>query len=327
MREAPRAGRSPRALTNVATVLLSTVVAVFAAEALARVIGVGDTFGQLFSVRGIPTRTVDGVPLWSHKDPRCDGDDIQRVSADRSAFKIVGLGDSIMYGVSQSKDDTYLEQTRRMLATRSKRSVEILNLAVPGYNTMQEHARFKEVGEQIKPDLVLVHYWEDDAHQYRVVGGYVVDMGDLSDDGRLVVRALPLPPLLNDFLLIHSRWYNLLTHAVLAHNRQPEPYDWTRVSQPLTDIQEREQAMGGRVVILASPELNGVAPQPNADLPLLLQFASTHGIEVIDLSDWLRGVDVKQIAIDGCHFSAEGHRLIGEHLTTYLLQHDLQESN
>ena len=54
------------------------------------------------------------------------------------------------------------------------------------------------------------------------------------------------------------------------------------------------------------------------------KFAAPRGIEVIDLTEWLRGVDSKQIGMDGCHFNAEGHRLIGEHLADYLLQHDLQ---
>jgi lysophospholipase L1-like esterase len=57
----------------------------------------------------------------------------------------------------------------------------------------------------------------------------------------------------------------------------------------------------------------------------LREFAAPRGIEVIDLSEWVRGVPAKQIAIDTCHFNAEGHRLVGEHLADYLLQHDLRD--
>ena len=54
-------------------------------------------------------------------------------------------------------------------------------------------------------------------------------------------------------------------------------------------------------------------------------FAATRGIEVIDVSRWLSGVDSKRIAMDSCHFNAEGHRLVGERLAEYLLEHDLKE--
>lgn len=197
-------------------------------------------------------------------------------------------------------------------------------MAVPGYNTMQENAVYKEIENQIQPDLVLVHYWVDDAHQYRAIGGYVVDVGDISEDaGRLVVRALPVPPGLSDFLLVHSRLYDLLTQVVVAFNRDSQS-DWTRVSKPLAEIQERVQRAGGRLLILASTDLSGSSPKPVGDLARLQQFAASRGIEVVDLTDWVGGVSSKQIALDGCHFNAEGHRLIGEHLADYLLEHDLK---
>jgi lysophospholipase L1-like esterase len=319
-----RSSRTTFAKITVAFV--STLVAILAAEGLARTLGVGASFGQLIFVRGVSTRMVDGVPLWDDKHPRCNREDIRRAATDRSAFKIIGLGDSIMYGVWQPKETTYLEETRRALAGRTKRTVEILNLAVPGYNTLQENAVYKEIADQIKPDLVLVHYWIDDVHQYRVVGGYVVDVGNISeDDGRLVVRALPVPPRVNDFLLVHSRLYDLVTQAVVAATRSPQLFDWTRVSRPLADIQERAQRAGARLVVLASPHLDRPSPAPNDDLPRLRQFAAARGIEVIDLSEWLRGVRSNDIALDACHFNAEGHRLIGERLAAYLLQHGLKE--
>ena len=316
--------RSSSLLTKTVLAVVSTLIAVVAAEALARLIGSGPTFGQRIFVREVPTRTVDGVALWSDEHPRTDAEDLRRAAADRAAFTILGLGDSIMYGVRVAKQDTYLEQTRRALEGRAKQRIEILNLAVPGFNTMQENAVHKEIEDRVQPNLVLVHYFGgDDAHQYRVVGGYVVDFGNVSDDGRLVVRALPLPPRVSDFLLVHSRLYDLLTQLVMSR-RLPEPTDWTRVSGPLSAIDDRAKRAGGRLLVLASPDLGGVAPQPIVDLPLLRQFAATRGIEVIDLREWLAGVDVRQIALDSCHFNAEGHRLIGERLAEYLLERDLK---
>jgi hypothetical protein len=269
------------------------------------------------------TRIVDGVPLWDHKEPRYDRDDIRRVSQDPSAFKILGLGDSIMYGVWQTKDATYLEVARRELATRSRRPVDIVNMAVPGYNTLQEATVYKEIDDQLKPDLVLVHYWIDDSHQYRAAGGYVVDFGNVSDDGQFVAQALPVPPTANDFLLVHSRLYDLMTQAVVAYRRQSRSDDFSRVAAPLADIQERVQRAGGRLLVLVSPSLSGAYPESVSNLAAMRQFAAPRGIDVIDLTEWVRGVPTGQIAIDECHFNTEGHRLIGARLAEYLLARDL----
>jgi len=317
---------STTARARAVLVLTSIAISIVAAEGITRLIGVQPRFGQQLLVRGVASRVVDGVPMWTERDPRYDAEDLRRAAADRDGFKIVALGDSILYGVSLVKADTYLEQARGVLAGRTKRSVDILNLAVPGYNTMQEAVAYKEIENQIQPNLVIVHYWEDDAHPYRVVGGYVVDIGNVSEEGgRLVVRAIPLPPRLNDLLLVHSRLYDMLNQVVVARNHINLPEDWTLVSRPLADLQERVQRAGGRLLVLASPELTDATPKPVEDLDQVQQFAASRGIEVVDITQWVAGVSSKTIAMDGCHFNAAGHRIIGEHLADYLLQHDLRE--
>lgn len=325
MREATRPARLSHALANGILIVASTLIAIVAAEVVARCMGDGPQFGLVDSLRGAPTRTVDGVTLWTARGVRADGEDVRRVAKETGAFKIIGLGDSIMFGVGEPKENTYLEQARRALASRSKRSVEILNLSIPGYNTVQENAVYKEIEGQIQPDLVIVHYWGNDVRQFRVIGGYVVDFADVSASGQLVIRALPLPPDISDFLLIHSRLYDLLTTVVVNYKRRNQRDDWTLVSQPLTEIHERVQRAGGRLLILASAELDGQFAKPTADIARLREFAATRGIEVIDLSEWLHGISAERVRMDGCHFNAEGHRLIGERLAEYLLEHDLKE--
>ena len=313
-------------LRQIALAGAATLVALLLVEGAARWLGINPGYGRFISLGEAPTRDVGGVTLWQDHDPRTSADDVTRVAGKREAFTVVGLGDSIMYGVGQAKTDTYLEEARRRLAGRTARPVEILNLAVPGYNTMQEDAVHREIADRLAADLVLVHYWSDDGRIYRVVGGYVVDVGDMSADGRLVVRALPLPPAVNDFLLVHSRLYQVLTQAVIALDRRVTPADWSRVSTPLVALNDRVRRGGGRLVVLASPPLDGDVVRPNSDLPELRRLAEQQGFEVIDLSEWLAGSDAATIRMDGCHFNAAGHRLVGERLAEYLLAHDLRSA-
>jgi lysophospholipase L1-like esterase len=301
----------------------ATVVAVLIAEVVLRLLGI-DPYGHLPRFGETPVRTVDGVVLWDDSEPRASREDIARAAATPEAFLVLGLGDSIMYGVRLPKDETYLEQARRMLARRTTRAVEVINLAVPGYNTLQEDAVYRELGDRVAPDVVLLHYWSDDARMYRAIGGYVVEFGDLSADGRLVARALPIAPALNDRLLLHSRLYQVVTQAVLAFDRRAVVADWSRVANPLVATNERVRRAGGRLVVLASPELDAHVVRPNQQLPALRDLGTQHGFEVIDLAEWLDGAAGADVRMDDCHFNAEGHRRIAAHLAAFLLANDVR---
>jgi lysophospholipase L1-like esterase len=300
----------------------ATVVALLVAESLTRLLGL-NPYGNL-RVVDTPTRTVDGVVLWGDTHPRASPADIARAAATPGAFTVVGLGDSIMYGFGLTKQETYLERMRHLLESRTARPVEVINLAVQGYNTLQEDAVHRELDGRLAPNVVLVHYWSDDARMYRAVGGYVVEFGDMSADGQLVVRALPIAPAVNDMLLVHSGLYQLLTKAVLAYDRRAVVADWSRVATPLLAINERVQRTGGRLVVLASPDLRGDVPRSTDDFVELSRLGTEHGFEVVDLATWLDGVPAAAIRLDSCHFNAEGHRRIAERLAAYFLARDLR---
>lgn len=321
-------------IQKLALVVAATVVGLLLAEAAARVSGFDPGYGQLVppgDPRTVETfqstiRTVDRVPLWRDRSPRVRPEDIARAAADHDAFVVVGLGDSIMYGMALPKEDTYLEQVRLALANRTPEPVEVLNLAVQGYNTAQEDAVYHELSEQLTPDLVLLHYSSDDGRLYRAVGGYVVDLSEISEDGRLVVRALPVSPSINDLLLLHSRVYQLLTHAAVRYQRRTAGSDWSRVATPLTALSERVRRSGAHLVVLATANLGSTTPQPNAELPQLRALASEHGFDVVDLVDWLDGRPSGEVGMDHFHLNANGHRRIAAHLTDYVVARVARDS-
>lgn len=121
---------------------------------------------------------------------------------------------------------------------------------------------------------------------------------------------------------MHSRLYDLLTEAVLALQRRAERSDdWDRVATPLAEIQARAQRAGAHLLVLVSPSLTGSTPSATGDVAVLQEFGARRGIDVVDLTTWVAGVDCKEIALDGWHFNAKGHQMIGRRLADYLLQH------
>lgn len=74
-------------------------------------------------------------------------------------FRILVLGDSFMEANSVKLDDTFhrqIEEFARVAGT----NVEVINMGVAGYGTLQEYLVFQDVGYLYEPDLVLVGFFD-----------------------------------------------------------------------------------------------------------------------------------------------------------------------
>lgn len=78
------------------------------------------------------------------------------------ARRVVGIGDSVMFGWGVADGEDYLSLTETRLAAAG-RPVEVLNMAVPGYNSAMEVAALRQRGLAYAPDLVVVGLCGNDA--------------------------------------------------------------------------------------------------------------------------------------------------------------------
>jgi lysophospholipase L1-like esterase len=90
--------------------------------------------------------------------------DRQRTSEkEPGTVRIVGLGDSLMFGWGVRQEETFLALLEKKLnGLSSKRRFEVWNLAVPGYNSVQEVATFAAKAASIQPDLVIINWVGND---------------------------------------------------------------------------------------------------------------------------------------------------------------------
>lgn len=78
-------------------------------------------------------------------------------------FRIIGLGDSHAFGWGVAQEETYLSRLEAMLQERNPgRRFEVLNLGVPGYNTVQELQIFTLRAAELSPDMVIINYVDND---------------------------------------------------------------------------------------------------------------------------------------------------------------------
>src|SRR5262249_19155124 len=71
--------------------------------------------------------------------------------------RILGLGDSVMFGWGVAEEDSCLRQLERLLRERQPAvRWEVVVTAVPGYNTVMEVATLVDLGLALQPALVLL---------------------------------------------------------------------------------------------------------------------------------------------------------------------------
>src|SRR4029077_5179153 len=78
-------------------------------------------------------------------------------------FRLVGVGDSSLFGWGVPMEDGGLKVLERRLNEKSRaRKFEIINSAVPGYNTAMESETFVQKCLEYAPDLVLLNFNTND---------------------------------------------------------------------------------------------------------------------------------------------------------------------
>lgn len=77
--------------------------------------------------------------------------------------RIVGIGDSVMYGNGVGDGEPYLAILGSMLRERVPGARwEVINTGVPGYNTRMEVETLRAKGLAYRPDLVILHFVAND---------------------------------------------------------------------------------------------------------------------------------------------------------------------
>ncbi len=86
-----------------------------------------------------------------------------RYQKDAQTYRVVVLGDSVAFGYKVPLEETFARQLAAQMNVPGERTVEVINLAIPGLNTYQEAHLLVEEGSKYQPDLLIVAYSLNDA--------------------------------------------------------------------------------------------------------------------------------------------------------------------
>ena len=253
------------------------------------------------------------------------------------AYRILVLGDSIAFGHGVDMSETFENQLEGLLRRRIGRPIEILNMAVPGYNTRQELLKFRKDGAALKPDLVLVAYaMNDDAVSPMVFvdGGVVRFEYALQGEANAVPGPAPgAAARAWGAIFLRSSFARYLTYAALRvrmsgrgqDESQTPPGSSSASMRDLAAIRDEAAAVGAKTAVAIFPLLEWT-PAGYAHAQRLAQLTAFLDRERIPYVDLLGPLSVHPNASlrvapgDDLHPNRRGHAVAAAALAAFLGQ-------
>jgi lysophospholipase L1-like esterase len=252
----------------------------------------------------IPSRTalLQSVKIRTNRDGLRGGDIAEKQVGER---RILFIGSSITLGWGVDEQATLTAQLERRFR-RQGGKVRVLNAGIGNYNAERYIERFLGRLTHIRPDVVVVHYFLNDAEQLKSGGGnWLLRKSQL---------ALTLWIAFNRFTEPSGK------RALLDHYRAVYRKDSAGYKAMVAAFARLEAHAGKtpvKVVIAMMPDIHNLKNYPFDFIHQNMRELSVRfGFEFIDLRPALSGRDAKTLwAMPGDpHPSALGHRLMADAL-------------
>jgi lysophospholipase L1-like esterase len=257
-------------------------------------------------------------------------------------YRVVVFGDSITWGYGVEEGERFSDLLSGLLSGRGVQ-VEVLNVAVNGYDTGQELLLYRRIGMRSCADLVIVGLYENDLRESVSAwqGPYAKPYFRLVE-GRLELANVPVPQAdwaslqeaqqteLKRWLREHVRLYALAAWAretlrsILAQSPSVpnvEEPGMMLTARLLRQFQQEVTEAGGRFAVILLPDQRIL---DQGDGEALRRVAEEAGIEaVVDLAPRFREVPIAQrrrlfYRLDGAHWTSEAHAFSARHIAASL---------
>ena len=276
------------------------------------------------------------APNYSRAAMRTDANGLRARPPDLQPveYRVLLIGDSISFGSGVPYEKSFGPLLEQQLTKKLEKNTAVWNAAVPGYNTVQESILLNQVGPSVKPNLVIVGFCMNDyLDPPHLTSGGTLDATKLDTESGFSLIALAYRSRVFVFLKEKSKeleqarpeWFPVWAHYIHYVQRKP---GWQRAKLALLRIKETAGALNARLLVVVFPleqqlRIGDRAPQDD-----LIRFATTNGIDVLDLypvfrEHWRDGLYVNYWAqvqvIDKLHPNERGHALAASAIASAIL--------
>ena len=233
--------------------------------------------------------------------------------------RLLSLGDSFAWGAGIEFDDTYGQRLERHLPRRRHEAWEVVQLALPGMNTVDEASQLLEEGLAYDPDLVVVGYVLNDSED-----------NEAAEARRAREWAEEKREKREPVFLDHSALFKLVGSRVFAtvENRRrtsgyrsmyrPDAPGWVAGQKALKLMSKLCTEKGIPFVVVIFPLFANPqgAGYPFAEIHATVsQAASAAGAKVVDLRPAYEGLRWDLLVVDGAadeHPNEIAHRIAAD---------------
>jgi lysophospholipase L1-like esterase len=238
---------------------------------------------------------------------------------DAKTFRILGLGDSIAYGMDIPFHHRYLKILEKKLnQNHSGKNFEVINAGVCGYNLTQYYHLLRDRGLAYQPDLVLISLWDDD-----ISPPYIPAFNRDITDPIFKLHAT---------LIDHSKLYGFLFYRFVVssyYSEAPDGYEKDEHYRSFEELLKLHTTGKTRVVFLYHPELRDQGDPP--DLAHLQPRMDQAGIRWINLeSAYITALGKRSLSslsldpgLDPAHINIEGNQIAAKALYDFLKKEKL----
>ena len=255
-------------------------------------------------------------------------------------FRVVAVGDSVTFGFGVNDADTFCAQVEQKLRARMPAlDLDVVNIAVPGYDTRQEVSLLRRNVARLEPNLVLVGLYSNDVPDSLEDGAGGTTIASATTAPGQVLHMNAAPTSWWDIQLRKSRAVYTVGRAMRRAARKGEwgmsrftmeidilegkdsaqlDKAWDRVGKQLGELRELAEARGFSVGVIVLPPREQVAgAYPHARYQdRVRSMAEPLGFFVIDplpaLAASPERKDRLYVPYDRNHPSEAGHRLIAQ---------------
>jgi hypothetical protein len=233
--------------------------------------------------------------------------------------RLLSLGDSFAWGASIEWDDTYAQRVGRALGRRRPgESWEVIQLALPGMNTVEQASQLLEEGFAYGPDVVVLGFVlndseDENAAEARRARDWVIEKRERKSRVRRFLNQSLLYRLVSG--RINATIENRRRTAAYLSQFEPGYPGWQACQKALKLMGSLCRERGVPLVVLVFPLFGQPldASYPFAEAHARVAHAAAEaGARVVDLLPLYRGLRWDVLVVDGAddeHPNEIGHRI------------------
>lgn len=263
---------------------------------------------------------------------------------DKKDFRILVLGDSITLGDSADQDKTYPAFIEKFLKEKIKdKNIQVINAGVGSIDLQNELAILGETGLSVKPDIVLVGLYLNDADEslaYLVTTSHLPAWVGKSRFLTFLFSKIDILKALTTYKKIQPEIKKQEQEKFKEENSQTQankliysafmdwgfawsPLYWDKISSLLSEFKKLGEEHNFKLVVLLLPisfqvtsEIESTQPQQKFET-LMTQMQIAHFDPLPALQEKYQK-DKINIYFDQCHYREEGNEFLGGLLANFL---------